>query len=100
MDFNKIMQQAQAMQKQLEKTTDEINKKEFEASASNGLVKVVINGEYKLVSIKIDPSILNSDDAEMIEELITIAINEAVSKVDNYKKETLGSMANAMGLPL
>ena len=99
MDINKLMQQAQAMQKQLEKATEQINAMEFEGSASNGLVKAVVNGENKVLSISIDPEILNPDDKEMIEDLIMIAVNKAIAKADETKKDRFGSMAGAMGLP-
>lgn len=100
MDINKLMQQAQAMQKQIENATNAINEMEFEADASNGLVKVKINGENRILDIDIDASILNPDDKEMIQDLIMIAINNANDKVEEYKKERLGSMASAMGLPI
>ena len=100
MDINKLMQQAQAMQKQIENATNAINEMEFEADASNGLVKVKINGENRILDIDIDASILNPDDKEMIQDLIMIAINNANDKVEEYKKEILGSMASAMGLPI
>ena len=100
MDINKLMQQAQAMQKQLEKATEQINATEFEGVASNGLVKVTVNGENKVLSVSLDPSILNPEDKEMIEDLIMIAVNDAIGKADDMKKERLGSMASAMGLPL
>ena len=100
MDINKLMQQAQAMQKQLEKANEQINATEFEGSASNGLVKVVVNGENKVLSVSIDPSILNPEDVEMIEDLVMIAVNDAIVKADNLKKERFGSMASAMGLPM
>ena len=100
MDINKLMQQAQAMQKQLEKATEQINATEFEGVASNGLVKVTVNGENKVLAVALDPSILNPEDKEMIEDLIMIAVNDAISKADEMKKERLGSMASAMGLPL
>ena len=100
MDINKLMQQAQAMQKELEKANDQINATEFEGSASNGLVKVTINGENKVLAVNIDPSILNPDDKEMIEDLIMIAVNDAVDKADEEKKEKYGGMASAMGLPI
>ena len=100
MDINKLMQQAQAMQKQLEKATEQINATEFEGTASNGLVKVTVNGENKVLAVSIDPQILNPDDKEMIEDLIMIAVNDAIGKADEMKKERLGSMASAMGLPL
>lgn len=100
MDINKLMQQAQAMQRELEKMSDKIKDSEYEGSASNGLVKVVINGENRVLSVNIDPSILNPEDKEMIEDLIMIAINDAVDKADEEKKEKYGGMASAMGLPI
>ena len=100
MDINKLMQQAQAMQKELEKANEQINATEFEGSASNGLVKVTINGENKVLAVNIDPSILNPEDKEMIEDLIMIAVNDAIDKADELKKNRFGSMASAMGLPL
>lgn len=96
MDINKLMQQAQAMQKQLEDANKQLNAMEFEGSASNGLVKVVVNGEFRVVSVSIDPSILNADDKEMIEELIMIATNNANEKVDQAKKEKFGSMTQGL----
>ena len=96
MDINKLMQQAQAMQKQLEEANKELNAMKFEGSASNGLVKVVVNGEYKITSVNIDSSILNADDKEMIQDLIMIATNEASSKVDQSKKDRLGSMTQGL----
>ena len=96
MDINKLMQQAQAMQKQLEDANKQLNAMEFEGSASNGLAKVVVNGEFRVVSVSIDPSILNADDKEMIEELIMIATNNANEKVDQAKKEKFGSMTQGL----
>ena len=81
MDINKLMQQAQAMQKQLEAANAQLNAMEFEGSASNGLVKIVMNGEYKVVSVDIDPSILNASDKNMIQDLIMIATNDATEKI-------------------
>ena len=100
MDINKLMQQAQAMQKQLEKATEQINATEFEGTASNGLVKVTVNGENKVLAVSIDPPILNPDDKEMIEDLIMIAVNDAIGKADALKKDRFGSMASSMGLPI
>ena len=99
MDLNKLMQQAGALQKQLEETGRQINEMEFEAEASNGLVKVTVNGENKILKVTIDETILNKDDKEMIEDLVMIAVNNAIDKVDEYKKEKYGAMGSAMGLP-
>ena len=99
MDISKLMQQAGALQKQLEETGRQINEMEFEAEASNGLVKVTVNGENKILSVSIDETILNKEDKELIEDLIMIAVNNAISKVEEYKKEKYGAMGSAMGLP-
>ena len=100
MDINKLMHQAQAMQEQLEKASEQINAMEFEGSASNGLVKVTVTGENRVTAVNIDPEILNPDDKEMIEDMVMIAVNDAIEKADETKKSRLGSMASAMGLPV
>lgn len=92
MDINKLMQQAQEMQKQIDIANQELNKMEFEGIASNGLVKVKVSGEYKIISVDIDESIINKEDKEMIQDLIMIATNDAVTQVDNSKKEKFGSL--------
>lgn len=98
MDINKLMKQAQAMQQELEQANKQLNAMQFEGSASNGLVKVVVNGEYKVVSVDIESSILNSDNKEMLQDLIMIATNDAVVKIDETKKEKFGSMAQGLKL--
>ena len=98
MDINKLMKQAQQMQKQLEQANAELNAMEFEATASNGLVKVIVNGEYKVVSVDIDPSIINAEDKDMLQDLIMIATNNAVEKVDASKKEKLGAMTKGLNI--
>jgi len=100
MDINELMKQAQAMQKQLEEANNQINEMEFEGSASNGLVKVVVTGEYHVKSVDINKEVINPDDKEMLEDLVMIAVNEAIEKADNYKQNRFGSMASAMGLPV
>ena len=98
MDINQLMKQAQVMQKQLEETNKQISAMEFEGVASNGLVKVKCNGDYKVLSVSIDESILNKEDKEMIEDLIMIATNEAIDKVNNQKKEKFGNLAGGLGI--
>ena len=99
MDINKLMQQAQQMQKQLEDVSNSINEQEFTAEASNGLVKITINGEYKILDLDIDSSIIVAEDKEMLQDLIVIAFNNAKEKVDESKKEQLESIASGLNLP-
>ena len=98
MDINNLMKQAQAMQRKLEETNKQLEAMQFEADASNGLVKVTVNGQYRIVSVDIDESILNRNDKEMIQDLIMIATNNAIDLVDNAKKEKFGSMTQGLKL--
>ena len=99
MDFNKLLEQAQKMQKDLEKMNDELNVAQFEGSASNGLVKVTINGENKMLECEIDDSILNRDDKEMIQDLIVIAYNNAHEKAENARNDKLSKATGGLNLP-
>ena len=98
MDINALMKQAQMMKKSLEEESNRIKAMQYEGSASSGLVKVVMTGEYKAVSVLIDESILNKEDKEMIEELVVIAINDAAGKINKAIEEGMGSMAGMLGM--
>ena len=90
MDINKLMANAQAMQKQMERASEEMNKTEFTGTASNGLVKVK--------SVNISADIMSKDDKEMVEDLIAIAFNEALGKIEERKNELLNVMAKKMSI--
>ncbi len=96
MDLNKLMKQAQQMQKQIEEANNQINNTEFEGSASNGLIKVVLTGDYKIKTVDINEFIINKEDKDMIQDLFMIAVNEAVEKIDKNKNEKLGSLTQGL----
>ena len=99
MDLDKILKQAQAMQRELEKANSELNAGEFEGVASNGLVKVLLNGEHKVLSVDIEKDILNPDDKEMIEKLLVIAFNDACEKIKKAQEEKIGKVTGGLKLP-
>lgn len=99
MDINKLMEQAQAMQKKMERANEEIQNAEYVGEASNGLVKVVIDGNYKVKSVNIDESIINKEDKEMIQDLIMIAVNNASSELDKIKNQKYSSLTGGMKIP-
>ena len=99
MDFDKLLEQAQKMQKDLERLSEEMNVAEFEGSASNGLVKVTINGDMRLLSVDISEEILNKDDKEMVQDLLVIAFKNAADKVDAMRNEKLSAATGGLGLP-
>ena len=102
MNIQALMQQAQAMQKQVEanveKAKKELANKEVNAEAGNGLVKVTMTGRHVVKRLSIDPSLLE-DDADMIEDLIAAAINDASRQADELHEQVMANATSRMGLP-
>jgi DNA-binding YbaB/EbfC family protein len=84
------------MQERVQKEIAEI---EVEASAGGGMVKAVMDGEKHLKSLTIDPEVVSRDDVEMLQDLVTAAVNDAVRRVDETVKEKVGGMAGGLGIP-
>lgn len=95
-DPRKLMKQMQQMQERVQK---EIAAIEVEASSGGGMVKAVMDGEKHLKSLTIDPEVVSRDDVEMLQDLVTAAVNEAARRVDETVKEKVGGLAGGMGLP-
>ena len=87
-----LMRQAQKMQQDAMRAKEELDETEFEGSASGGLVKVTINGAFEMIGVSIDPSVVDADDVEMLEDLVVAAYNDAKSKVDEKKNSSLGAL--------
>lgn len=102
MNIQALMQQAQAMQKQVETNVENAKKslaaKEVEGVAGNGLVKVVMTGRHVVKRLKIDPSLLG-DEPDMIEDLLAAAVNDAVRQADELYEEAMAGATTGMGLP-
>lgn len=97
MNMQAIMQQAQKMQKDLQKKKEELNKKEF--SGTSELVDVVFNGDKKLKSVKIKiEGSLDQDDKEALEDMMVIAVNDAMAKIDKETESMLGAYSSLGGL--
>lgn len=93
-----IMKQAQKMQAEMEKAQAELANLEVTGQAGGGLVSVTMTGRHDVRRVSIDDSLL-SDDKEMLEDLITAAINDAVRKVDEQTKERMAGMTSGIPLP-
>jgi len=97
MNMQAIMKQAQTLQKDMEKIQKEIESKEFEGESS--IVKVKANGKKEIISIKIDKdSKLESDDIEMLEDMLIVAINNTFKQIDDYKEQKMSKFGNIPGL--
>lgn len=97
--FGDMMKQAMQMQERLKKVQEEVGAKTVEASAGGGVVTVVANGKQEVVSIKIDPSVINSNDAEMLQDLILAAVNEALRKSKDMMSEEMKQLTMGINIP-
>ncbi|MDA1370636.1 MAG: YbaB/EbfC family nucleoid-associated protein [Proteobacteria bacterium] len=97
-DFNEIMKQARQMQEQFQKAQQDIAKLLVTGESGAGLVRIVMNGRHDVVSVNINDSLMQ-EEKEVVEDLIAAAANDAVRKLEEKNRETLGGMAGGMNLP-
>lgn len=94
-----LMKQAQKMQQEMGKVQEESKKKTVEASAGGGMVVVVANGAQEIVSIKIEKDVVNPEDIEMLQDLVTAAVNEALRRSQEMVNEDMGKLTGGMNIP-
>ena len=99
MDFNKLMQQAQQMQEQMQRAQEELANETVEASAGGGMVTVKATGAGELTEIKIAPEAIDPDDPELLADMILAAVNEALRSAEQLGKSKLGGMMGGLELP-
>lgn len=92
------------MMKQLKKAQENMQKKQEEIEATilevdKGMVKVEITGKKEIKSITIDPELVDPDDVEMLEDLIMVAVNEAIAKADELMNSEMGKLTGGLGIP-
>ncbi len=98
MEFNpkELLAQAQRASQEIQ---EKMRATVVEGSAGGGTVSVKMNGQKQVLAVKIDPEALKSGDVEMLQDLITAAVNEAARKVDGAMQSSVGSMLGGMNLP-
>ena len=99
MKFGDMMKQAQALQEKMARLQEEAGKKTVEASAGGGMVVVVANGKQEIVSIRIDPEVVNPGEVEMLQDLILAAVNEARRKAQELMAEDMKSLTGGLQIP-
>ena len=98
-DIMKLLQQAQQMQGRLQQIQDELQQRTVTASAGGGMVTVNADGKGQIRSIKIDPSVVNPSDVEMLEDLILVALTDVQRRAAAMAQEEMGKLTGGMGLP-
>ena len=94
-----LLKQAQQLQTKMAKLQEELEEKSVEASSGGGMVTAVVNGRQEILSINIEPEVINPDDQEMLQDLILAAINDGLAKARNMVNEEMGKLTGGMNLP-
>ncbi|MBR1671917.1 MAG: YbaB/EbfC family nucleoid-associated protein [Fretibacterium sp.] len=97
MKLNNIMKQAQKMQAQMMQIQEKLAEETVEASVGGGMVKAVFTGQGDLVEIRIDPEVIKPEDKEMLEDLVTAAVNEGLKRSKELMSDRMGSITGALG---
>jgi DNA-binding YbaB/EbfC family protein len=97
--FGNMMKEAQKLQEKMLAMQEEIAKRKVEATAGGGMVTVEANGKQEILSVKIDPEVINKDDAQMLEDLILAACNEALRKSRELVQQELGKLTGGLKIP-
>lgn len=98
-DFMKILQQAQELQGRMQKVQDELQQITVSGSAGGGMVTAEVNGQGQIRQLKLDPSVVNAADVEMLEDLVVVAVADAQKKAQEAAQEQMGKLTGGMGLP-
>ncbi len=99
MNIQKMMKQMQKAQQQMAEVQAELAEKTVDATAGGGMVKVVVSGDGGLVSLSIDPEVVDRDDVEMLQDLIVAAVNEGKRRASELAAAEMQKAAGSMGLP-
>ena len=98
-NLGQILKQAQKVQAQIAKTQKELEQKTVEASAGGGMVTAVANGSNQVVSIKIEPDVVDPNDIEMLQDLVIAAVTEALRRVQEMTQSEMAKITGGMGIP-
>ena len=97
--WSDILKQAQQMHAKISQIQEEMAGKKVEVSSGGGMVNVVINGKQEVLSIKIDPEVVNREDIEMLQDLIVAAINEAIRRSQQVMAEEMKKITGGLSIP-
>jgi nucleoid-associated protein EbfC len=98
-NIGQIAKMAQQMQTQMAQVQEELREATIEATAGGGAVRVVITGAQEIRAVEIDPSAVDPDEVDMLQDLVMTAVNEAITRSKQLSEERLASIAGGMGLP-
>jgi DNA-binding YbaB/EbfC family protein len=98
-DMGNLLKKAQELQQKMAKLQEELGEKTVEASSGGGMVAVVANGKQEIVSIKIDPEVVDVNDVEMLQDLVLAAINDALYQAKQMMSEEMSQLTGGVKIP-
>ncbi len=98
-NMQSMLKQAQKMQEDMASMQQELEAREYEAAAGGGVVNVRVNGKKEVLSVKIDPEVVDPEDVETLEDLITAGVNEALKKAEADNAQEMQKITGSMSLP-
>lgn len=94
-----LLKQAQKMQEEMQKVQGELEEKEVVGTAGGGMVEVKLSGKKQVLSVKIKPEAVDADDIETLEDLVMLAVNDAVKKADDMMNEGMSAITGGLNIP-
>ena len=98
-NMNAMIKQAQKMQDEITRLQDDIEEREFSATAGGEAVEVVLYGKKTIKSLTIKPEVVDKDDVEMLQDLVISAVNEAIGKIEETTEEEMSKITGGVSLP-
>ena len=98
-NMNQMLKQAQKMQEDMANLQADLEQREYTATSGGGMVEVTVDGKHLIKSIKISPDAVDPDDSEMLEDLITVAVNEAIGNAIKTSEEEMGAITSGLNMP-
>lgn len=98
-NMNQMLKQAQKMQEDMAALQADLEQREYTATSGGGMVEATVDGKHLIKSLKINPDMIDPDDAEMLEDLIIVAVNEAIGNAMKNAEEEMGSITGGLNMP-
>lgn len=98
-NMNNLLKQVQKAQKEMEQKQKELEIKQYEGTAGGNAVKAVVTGKKELVSVTLDPSVVDPEDVEMLQDLVVLAVNGAIRQAEEEAAKLMGELTGGMNLP-
>ena len=99
MNMQQMMRQAQKMQLQMARTQEELKTLEMEGSAGGGMVKAVASGEGRILSVTINPDVVDPEDVDLLQDMVLAAVNDALTRIAEESARRMDAVTGGMKIP-